>query len=194
MSHRISIVLPAIHEYLEFITESFEHLIKHKITGISDSLRVKFAGENKLLMHELYTNAINHAGSKVVEFIFDVKDDYVDIQMITDGPGFTIKPVNSDSTPGTTLHRPPFANHLIQNEFIVHLDPDYEVVCKVLDSTKLEFYDRERGDKTESEMDLLIPEHFGLFIITNLGKNVKFEKDGEGRNIFQLKRKFPLAL
>lgn len=144
----------------------------------------KYAGECRLLLHELFTNAVNHSNSKEVEFIFTPVNGDIRIEMITEGPGFKIKPVNRDSTPGVKIFEPPYEG-LTGETFILHLDADFEVVCTVDGPFELSLFNRERKSTGADQKDM-IPEHFGLFIITRLGTGVRYRKDAGGRNIFSL--------
>jgi hypothetical protein len=141
-------------------------------------------------MHELFTNAINHSGSAAAEFEFTFADTFFSIDMITDGDGFIIKPVNPDSTPGKTKYNPPFSEFLGKS-FTLHLDDDFEVVCDVVGEYELCFHNRERTAPI-TEDSYSVPEHFGLFIITKLGFDVTYKKRGDGKNFFSVKRKLPI--
>lgn len=149
----------------------------------------KFTGECRLLLHELFTNAVNHSSSKEVGFTFTVTRDGILIEMITEGPGFKIKPVNSDSTPGVKIFEPPYEG-LTGETFILHLDADFEVVCRVDGPFELSLFNRERKS-TGADQKNMIPEHFGLFIITRLGSGVCYRKDSSGTNILSLTLPFP---
>lgn len=185
----ISIRLPALAgEQLHFTGESMK--IIDSLAGEKRlELPEKYRGECRLLMHELFTNAVNHSNSSEVEFTFTLDGNNILIEMVTQGPGFRIKPVNSDSTPGNKVFEPPFSG-LINRSFILHLDSDFEVVCRVESENSLSLYSRMR-EIPDVNKNSSIPEHFGLFIITRLGTGVSYRKESDGRNIFSLKRPLP---
>lgn len=185
----ISIRLPALAgEQLHFTGESMK--IIDSLAGEKRLvLPEKYRGECRLLMHELFTNAVNHSNSSEVEFTFTLDGNNILIEMVTQGPGFRIKPVNSDSTPGNKVFEPPFSG-LINRSFILHLDSDFEVICRVESENSLSLYSRMR-EIPDINKNSSIPEHFGLFIITRLGTGVSYRKLSDGRNIFSLKRPLP---
>ncbi len=180
----VSVTLPASHSYLQFITESFIQLIKSRVLLRDRESGFKYLSDSKILIHELYTNAINHSGSQTVTFNFSFEDSYIDIQMITQGPGFIVKPVDQKNRANKTQYLPPYPKKIHGTEFMVHSDMDYEVACRVKDENSLEFVKRKRAP----EKDYEIPEHFGLLIITNLCSDVSFVSNRDGKNIFSLKR------
>ncbi len=185
----ISIRLPALAgEQLHFTGEAMK--IIDSLAGEKRlELTEKYRGECRLLMHELFTNAVNHSSSSEVEFSFTLNADHILIEMVTEGPGFRIKPVNPDSTPGNKVFEPPFSG-LINRTFILHLDSEFEVVCRVESENTLSLFSRTR-DIPDVNKNSSIPEHFGLFIITRLGTGVRYRKENDGRNIFSLKRLLP---
>lgn len=188
--YKVSLTLPASADFHVFFSETSVQLIKTHLEKYYDGDYTVFYSECKLLMHELFTNAINHSGSKEAGFEYNFADDYFSIDMITDGLGFTIKPVNPDSSPGEIQYMPPFTDK-VGESFILHLDDDYEVVCNVVGEYELEFHNKERSSPLVNNM-FSIPEHFGLFIITKLGFGVFYKRDEKGKNIFSVKRKLPI--
>lgn len=188
--YKVSLTLPASADFHVFFSETSVQLIKTHLEKYYEGDYSVFYSECKLLMHELFTNAINHSGSKEAEFEYIFTDDYFSIDMKTDGSGFTIKPVNPDSTPGEKRYTPPYTNK-VGESFILHLDDDYEVVCNVLGEYELEFHNKERSTPVVGNV-FSIPEHFGLFIITKLGFGVLYKRDKSGKNIFSVKRKLPI--
>lgn len=186
---KVSLKLPASARHQLFFSETGMKIIE-SFAGVEKSAEnTKYFSDCKLLLHELFTNAINHSGSKEVEFQFTFEKKVFTIEMIFEGSGFTIKPVKADSTPGLVKHKPPFSGLKGEN-FILHLDADFEVVCEVISDFELTLRNRERTSPKTSDK-FSIPEHFGLFIITMLGHDVRYKRDKSGRDIFSLKKSLP---
>lgn len=186
---RRSLKLPALAGKQMKFTEEAMKIIDSLLRVKSVVPPEKYTGECKLLLHELFTNAINHSGSKEVEFFFLLQDDHINIEMITEGPGFKIKPVNPDCTPGDKVYDPPYTG-LEGKSFILYLDADFEVVCHVEGANELKLFSRRRKSRI-TDRKSSIPEHFGLLIITRLGTGVTYIKKPGGKNIFSLKRLLP---
>ncbi len=184
-----SLKLPALAGNQMQFTESAMAIIESLLGVKTAGLPEKYTGECKLLLHELFTNAINHSGSRDVEFLFLLENDHIRIDMVTEGPGFKIKPVNPDCTPGDSVYDPPY-HGLEGSSFILHLDVDFEVVCRVEGTAELTLFSRPRETEMTDRKNS-IPEHFGLLIITRLGSGVSYRKNADGKNIFSLKRPLP---
>ncbi|KAB2907871.1 MAG: hypothetical protein LC102_08085 [Ignavibacteriales bacterium] len=182
----VSLKLLASEEFQSFFAEVSTIIIEKLIAEPHPGLVEKYREESALLLHELFTNAIIHSASKQVEFTYGVEDDYLTIEMITEGKGFGIKPVNPDGSPGTTIFSPPYSGMAGQN-FILHLDNDFEVLCKVENENELTLFRQWRENPSDGNT-MPIPEHFGLFIITSLGFDVNYKKMPDGKNIFSIKR------
>lgn len=186
---KVSLKLPASARHQVFFSETGIRIIE-SFAGIEKSAEnTKYLSDCKLLLHELFTNAVNHSGSSEVEFQFSFEENLFSIEMVFEGAGFTIKPVKEDSTPGTVKHKPPYKG-LEGEKFILHLDADFEVVCEVTGEHELTLKNRERTSP-KAEDRFSIPEHFGLFIITMLGHDVHYKRDKEGKNFFSLKKSLP---
>ncbi|MBK6682777.1 MAG: hypothetical protein IPG53_23700 [Ignavibacteriales bacterium] len=62
--YKVSLTLPASADFHVFFSETSVQLIKTHLDKYYEGDYTVFYSECKLLMHELFSNAINHSGSK----------------------------------------------------------------------------------------------------------------------------------
>jgi anti-sigma regulatory factor (Ser/Thr protein kinase) len=178
----ISLSITSSYDYIHFVCDTSESLIKAKVTFPSETIKDKFIQDIRILIYELFSNAVNHSNSKLVSIVYRIDDDSLIIEIETSGTGFTIKPVDSNDD---TKHVPPYKNEIINKKFNVYKDSENLITCRVLNEMDLEFeLNKLNPGKGEEE----IPEHYGLYLITCLSDQVKYKRTYDGKDIFTIKK------
>jgi len=151
-----------------------------KMTGFEETMQ-----STKLLMYELFSNAVRHSPDKKVDIIFDFTLNFLAINIETEGPEFVIRPKNDE---GAAYHYP-YKDTILGANFPVYQDNDEEVICHVVNDSCLEFCRQPAVRKGADEVE--VPDHFGMLFLTTICNDVKYIRTKAGVNIFSVKKHFP---
>lgn len=188
MSEKVSITVPGILKYIHFINDAGELLYAERVTFYSDELKQSFLQDMRIVMYELFSNAVQHSKSDPVTVDFELTDEWISLTFKTHGVSFGIKEVdlrNADTE--REILYPPFPGLLYGKEFLVYSDPENQVRCAIADSYCLTFshlkFPRRRFDVSE------LPEHYGLNLITKFSHEAVYSRDENGVDCFTVRRR-----
>lgn len=190
MSDIVSIRVPGVMKYIHFMSDSAELLVKSRITFESEVSKAKFVQDLRILMYELFSNAVNHTQSEFIQYTFDIKADVLHVIVVTNNSGFGIKPV-TEFIPGTDQHPiyfPPYDESMIGEGYIVYRDSEDKVICTVKSSSELYFHHQKNTPEESEQAE--IPEHYGLNLITRLSQTTKYQRNESGEDEFIITIKF----
>ena len=185
----ISVRVPGNLMYIHFINDTSELLFKARITFYSEELYNDFVQDMRIIMYELFSNAVHHSKSDELTVEFELTDDTISVTFMTNNIGYGIKRMDM-KVEGTDEHPiifPPYYPEFLNKEFIVYRDIQNEVVCKVTGAFSTEFHNRKnivhRNDVTD------IPEHYGLNLITKLAHKTAYRRKEKGVDCFTIMKR-----
>ncbi|CAN5510757.1 hypothetical protein BH10BAC5_BH10BAC5_16380 [soil metagenome] len=178
----ISLTISGSYDYIHFVCDTSESLIKSKVTFPDEQFKEKFIHDIRILIYELFSNAVNHSKSRIVNIIYRIIENSLIIEIETSGNGFTIKPVDAEEE---IKYIPPYKEEIVNKKFKVYKDSESLIYCRVLNQMNLDF----SLNKISPENDEVeIPEHYGLYLITCLSDLVQYKRTEEGKDIFTIKK------
>lgn len=178
----ISLTISSSYDFIHFVCDTSESLIKSKVTFPDESFREKFVHDIRILIYELFSNAVNHSNSSIINIGYKITNDSLIIEIETSGTGFTIKPVDLIEE---IRYTPPYNDDIINKKFNVYKDSENQIFCKVVGPMDLEFKLNKINEGTDA---FEIPEHYGLYLITCLSDLVHYKRTSEGKDIFTIKK------
>jgi anti-sigma regulatory factor (Ser/Thr protein kinase) len=185
---KVSISVPGAMKYIHFINDAGELLYQDRLTFYSEELKQSFLQDMRIIMYELFSNAIQHSKSNKISVEFELSDDWLSLTFITDNIGFGIKEVDEKNS-GTEreLIFAPYTGSDYGREFLVYSDTENQVKCTIVDQSFLSFYNvrypRPIFDLSE------LPEHYGLNLITKFSHEAYYRKNEEGLDCFTIRRR-----
>jgi hypothetical protein len=185
----IRVRIPGQLKYIHFINDTGELLFKSHISFYSEELLNNLIQDMRVVMYELFSNAVNHSKSDVVEIEFSLSEETVSVTCITRNQPYRIKRMDvvDAKTNENPVIIPPFGKEYIGKDFIVYQDVQHEVICSVTGDFSAEFYNRKnvehKGNVTE------IPEHYGLNLITKLTHSASYARNQQGEDCFTITKR-----
>jgi len=176
-------------KYCHFISDAGELLVRSKINFYSEEYFNAFIQDLRIVMYELFSNAVNHSKSDTVTVILDVDEEFLSITMQTNNLGFGIKAVeqSEDGPLYAPAVYPPYPDELSEKEILVYSDFEFDVFCKVICENEVRFYHHKNILRNGSVYDL--PEHYGLNLITRLTHECRYLRDENGLDNFVVKKR-----
>ncbi|NUN09271.1 MAG: hypothetical protein HUU54_08860 [Ignavibacteriaceae bacterium] len=185
MTDKIHITVPCDMKFIHLVGDALESYLRLKLLPgkvLSEDETLKSC---RLMMYELYSNAVRHSPGSKVDIIIYFKLNYLAIDIETNGEEFIVRPKDK---PGLEI-RFPYPDSVLGTNFIVYRDKDEVVNCHVLSDSCLEFSKQKTGGGVTEELE--IPDHFGLLLLTSLTNDVKYFRTKSGKNIFSVRKHFP---
>mgnify|MGYP001225660538 CR=1 FL=1 len=179
----VSLIINSSVDYIHFVNDTAEVLVKSKANFKKEEDREKFIQDLRILIYELFSNAVSHSRSSNVSLRYTLSDTELKIEIETLGEGFMIKTIDEKGN-YTERNSPPYKDEILDNEFIVYRDEENIVLSKVTGKYSMELYHKKTGNISGSNKE--VPEHYGLYLITCLSDKVSYQRTEEGKDIFAI--------
>ncbi|MBN1633232.1 MAG: ATP-binding protein [Ignavibacteria bacterium] len=146
----------------------------------------KFIEELKIIVYELYSNAVNFSTGETINIELNINDNTLELLVRTEGNGFRLKPLQeSMEVLGECF--PPFSDDLIGKDLTLYRDSDYSVIGNIEKYDSINFYTRQDYHR---ELNLNeVSEHFGLFLISVLSDDVHYYRYNDSEDVFTVRKK-----
>lgn len=179
----VSLIINSSVDYIHFVNDTAEILVKSKAKFKREEDKDKFIQDLRILIYELFSNAVSHSRSSNVALKYTLSDTELKIEIETLGEGFMIKTIDED---GNYIERnaPPYKDEILSKEFIVYRDEENLVLSKVTGKYSMELYHKKTGKI--SKVNKEIPEHYGLYLIACLSDKVSYQRTETGKDIFAI--------
>ncbi len=179
----VSLIINSSVDYIHFVNDTAEVLVKSKAKFKKEEDRDKFIQDLRILIYELFSNAVSHSQSNNISLKYTLNDSELKIEIETSGEGFMIKTIDSK---GNYIDRniPPYKDELFNKEFIVYRDDENIVLSKVTGKYNMELSHVKTGNIGNKNKE--IPEHYGLYLITYLSDKVSYRRTETGKDIFAI--------
>jgi len=179
----VSLIINSSVDYIHFVNDTAEILVKSRANFNSEEDRNKFIQDLRILIYELFSNAVSHSQSNNVLVRYTLHEEKLVIDIETEGDGFTIKPMDEAGNYEEKSFIP-YKKEILNKEFIVYRDEENIVMCRVTGeySTELSHKKIQGASDTGKE----IPEHYGLYLITCLSDEVLYRRGENGKDIFSI--------
>jgi hypothetical protein len=176
-------------KFIHFINDTGELLFKSHISFYSEELLNNVIQDMRVVMYELFSNAVNHSKSDIVDIDFSLSEETIKVTCITHNLPYRIKRMDivDPKTNGNPVINPPFAEENVGKEFIVYQDLLHEVICKVTGGFSAEFHNRKNIEHKSNVTE--IPEHYGLNLITKLTHAASYERNQQGEDCFTITKR-----
>jgi hypothetical protein len=185
----IRVRIPGQLKFIHFINDTGELLFKSHISCYSEELLNNVIQDMRVVMYELFSNAVNHSKSEFVDVEFSLSEEAIGVTCITHNEPYRIKEMDviDPETNANPFIEPPFAKAHIGNEFIVYQDIQHEVICRVTGEYGAEFHNRKNIDNKHNVTE--IPEHYGLNLITKLTHTTSYKRNQQGEDCFTITKR-----
>ncbi len=185
----IRVRIPGQLKFIHFINDTGELLFKSHISCYSEELLNNVIQDMRVVMYELFSNAVNHSRSDVVEVEFSLTDEEIGVTCITNNVPYRVKRMDviDTETKENPIIEPPFAGELIGKDFIVYQDMQHEVICRVTGEYGAEFHSRKNIENKHNVKE--IPEHYGLNLITKLTHTASYKRNQQGEDCFTITKR-----
>lgn len=164
----------------------YDEALKQKY-DFSETDKELFFAELKILVYELFSNAVNHTQGDTIIIRYNLTSDEFRISTEGIGRGFKIKPTDASGFHGISELYPPFPEKYFGSEVAVYKDSDYSVKCVIVSDNTLTFHvhpsDLDPGKLSD------VNEHYGIFFISSIADEVKYEFQKGSKEIFTVKIK-----
>ncbi len=179
----------SIHRSIGNIHSAYEEISSY-VTGnaefYSAEQKDRFIEELKIIVYELYSNAVNFSTGETVDIELNINENLLEITVKTSGEGFRLKPLQESFEVPNECY-PPFSEDLIGKELTLYRDSDYSVVGNVENDDSINFYTRQDMHR---ELNLNeVSEHFGLFLISVLSDNMYYRRYNNSEDVFTVRKK-----
>ena len=188
-SELIQVRVPGHLKFIHFVNDTGELLFKSHISFYTEELLNYFVQDMRIIMYELYSNAVNHSKSDTVEIEFVLSEDTISVTFLTNNIPYGIKQVDKidEQTKEHPVIIPPFKEHMIGSQCIVYRDIQNEVICDILGEYELAFHHRKNVDFQKEVKE--IPEHYGLNLITKLAHTATYHRNEQGVDCFTITKR-----
>jgi anti-sigma regulatory factor (Ser/Thr protein kinase) len=153
--------------------------------NLSEEDKELFFAELKILIYELFSNSVNHTQGDTIIIRYNLSPDEFKISTEGIGRGFKIKPTDASKFHGISELYPPFPEKYFGSEVAIYKDSDYSVKCFIVSDNTLTFHvhpsDLDPGKLSE------VNEHYGIFFISSIADEVKYEFLKGSKEIFSVK-------
>lgn len=188
-NEQVLIRVPGLLKYCHFVSDACELLVRSKINFYSEEYFTCFIQDLRIVMYELFSNAVNHSKSETVAVQLEVDDEFLSITVQTTNLGFGIKRISAQElnpAPDTIVF-PPYPGELHHQDIMVYSDFEYDVFCKVVEPNRVQLYHRKNIIRQGNVFEL--PEHYGLNLITRLTHECSYFRDSSGIDNFVVKKR-----
>ena len=179
----VSLIINSSVDYIHFVNDTAEILVKSKAKFKKEEDREKFIQDLRVLIYELFSNAVSHSQSNNVALRYTLSDTELRIEIETLGEGFMIKTIDEAGN-YTEKNAPPYKDEILNKEFIVYRDEENIVLSKVTGNYSMELHHEKKESITTSNRE--VPEHYGLYLITCLSDKVSYKRTENGKDIFSI--------
>lgn len=181
-------IILSIHRSIGNIHSVYDEICNY-VTSNAGFLSVeqqhKFTEELKIIVYELYSNAVNFSTGETVDIELNISGDLLEILVRTEGSGFRLKPLQ-ESMEELGECFPPFSDDLIGKDLTLYRDSDYSVIGNIEKYDSINFYTRQDMHR---ELNLNeVSEHFGLFLISMLSDDMHYHRSN-AEDIFTVRKK-----
>ncbi len=188
MIETVAMTLPSDLRYIHFLSDATELFVKFRLPRYSDDYYASFMQDLRILMYELFSNAVNHSQSENVTIKIEMTDKYLTIIVQTNNKGFSIQCIDKRNPDGSiVVMHPPYSMDFINREFCVYRDVRSEVICRVTGSFSAQFFHTKNLNRKALVTD--IPEHYGLNLITKFSHETHYSRDESGIDSFTIKKR-----
>lgn len=179
----VSLIINSSVDYIHFVNDTAEVLVKSKAKFAKEEDREKFIQDLRILIYELFSNAVSHSQSSNVALKYTLTDSELKIEIETLGEGFMIKTIDEA---GNYIDRnaPPYKDEILNKDFIVYRDDENIVLSKVTGKYNMELHHIKTGNIGNLTKE--VPEHYGLYLITCLSDKVSYMRTTDGKDIFTI--------
>lgn len=179
----VSLIINSSVDYIHFVNDTAEILVKSKAQFNKDEDRDKFIQDLRVLVYELFSNAVSHSQSSNVSLKYTLNEKELRIEIETVGEGFVIKAIDDE---GNYVERnsPPYKDEILNVEFAVYKDEENMVTSKVTGKYSMELFHKKIENKNHGKKE--IPEHYGLYLITCLSDKVSYRRTDDGKDVFSI--------
>jgi len=162
----------------------YDEALNHKY-HLTETDKELFFAELKILVYELFSNAVNHTQGDTIIIKYNLSPDEFKISTEGIGRGFKIKPADASKFHGISELYPPFPDKYFGSEVTVYKDSDYSVKCVIISDNTLTFnvYPSDLNPGKLSDVN----EHYGIFFISSIADEVKYEFLKGSKEIFSVK-------
>lgn len=170
------------------VEEEMGSLIRSNVDFDSDEKQQKFLQNMQLVVSELFSNAVKFSTSDEVKIDFNISSEYINVVVETGGKGFCLRPHTEDKNYENYQKEyfPSYPDSIINKEIVIYHDLENEIKCFVKNVDMIEFKHYKINTGEERIMDL--NEHYGLFLINALCKEVYYQQREDGKHIFSIKK------
>lgn len=167
------------------VNDSFDEWLSVKLNGmLSQENKSVFIEEFKVVTYELFSNCIIHNESAKINYEIKYFKNKVELTVFIKGKGFRINPL-FDNDNGA-FYCPPYPPELINKLITVYVGIDYKVDCLIVDPNQIEF---KYFQTEESAFNIdLLPEHFGLYLISSLTDSFVYKRIGEETDSYEISK------
>lgn len=185
----IQVSVPGHLKFIHFISDTGELLFKSHISFYSEELLNDFVQDMRIVMYELFSNAVNHSKSEMINVEFILSEESIAVTFRTNNIPYGIKEVDKidEQTKENPITFPPYAPDMIGIEYLVYRDIQNEVICRVLGEYELDFHHRKNVDNCLAVKE--IPEHYGLNLITKLAHTTTYHRTSDGIDCFTITKR-----
>jgi len=179
----VSLIINSSVDYIHFVNDTAEILVKSKANFETEEDRNKFIQDLRILIYELFSNAVSHSQSSNVLVRYTLSETKLVIDIETEGNGFAIKPMDES---GNYCEKSfiPYKKEILGKEFVVYRDEENIVMCKVTGEYNTELYHKKIHGVSDEGKE--IPEHYGLYLITCLSDDVRYNRSVTGKDVFSI--------
>lgn len=181
----VSLIINSSVDYIHFVNDTAEILVKSKAKFKKEEDRDKFIQDLRILIYELFSNAVSHSQSSNISLKYTLNDSVLKIEIETVGEGFMIKTIDEQGN-YTDKSTPPYREEIHNQNFIVYRDDENIVLSKVTGRYSMELSHVNTGNIGELTKE--VPEHYGLYLITCLSDKVSYHRTEEGKDIFTIEK------
>jgi anti-sigma regulatory factor (Ser/Thr protein kinase) len=179
----VSLIINSSVDYIHFVNDTAEVLVKSKAKFDKEEDSEKFIQDLRILIYELFSNAVSHSQSNNVALRYTLSDKELKIEIETLGEGFMIKTIDEEGI-YTERNSPPYKDEILNKDFIVYRDDENIVLSKVTGKYNMELHHVKTGNIGNLTKE--VPEHYGLYLITCLSDKVTYKRTTEGKDIFTI--------
>lgn len=179
------LAVPRSMNQIHYVSDTIYNEALNKKYNLSEQDKELFFAELKILIYELFSNAVNHTQGDTIIIRYNLSPDEFIISTEGIGRGFKIKPADASKFHGISELYPPFPEKYSGSEVTVYKDSDYSVKCVIVSDNTLTFHvfpsDLIPGKLSD------INEHYGIFFISSIADEVKYEFLKGSKEIFTVK-------
>ncbi|MBX7045420.1 MAG: ATP-binding protein [Ignavibacteria bacterium] len=179
----VSLIINSSVDYIHFVNDTAEILVKSKAKFKKDEDREKFIQDLRILIYELFSNAVSHSQSSNIILRYTLSSIELKIEIETTGEGFMIKSVDEFGN-YAEKNAPPYNENILNSEFVVYRDDENIVLSRVTGKYSMELHHKKAENKNLIKKE--VPEHYGLYLIACLSDKVTYNRTENGKDVFAI--------